>query len=76
MKYKILELIQGWGHAFAGQHDLSYVCEVYNMLKNEGNKKKKSSKRKNNNCELPLIPSSFSLAAFRNDLSSLEIRDH
>jgi len=77
VKYKILELIQGWGHVFAGQHDLSYVCEVYNMLKNEGNKKKKkSSKRKKITANRLWFPPLFSFAAFRNDLSSLEIRDH
>jgi len=33
---KILELIQTWASAFEGKSHLSYVGEIYRMLKNEG----------------------------------------
>ncbi|KAJ3410786.1 Vacuolar protein-sorting-associated protein 27 [Chytridiales sp. JEL 0842] len=36
VRQKVLALIQSWGLAFKGKHDLSYVSQVYENLKREG----------------------------------------
>ena len=36
VKTKILRLVQNWSMSFEGKSSLSYVCEVYKTLQNEG----------------------------------------
>ena len=36
VRRKTLDLIQNWGIAFRGTADLTYICDVYNLLRAEG----------------------------------------
>jgi hypothetical protein len=36
VRRKALELIQAWATAFRGMPDLTYIVDVYNLLRTEG----------------------------------------